>query len=939
MAYDGGTAIVHVVADATSLNASLAGVTKRFASLKSAVSPILQAATGAGSAIGSALSVGATVGAAALAALTIKGVSDFQTLATEVRTLEKQLGLTAEQASEFHAQATALGLSVDKLSVGFGIFSKNLTTAAPALEKFGITAVRTAAGQVDFNATLDEVRAKFQALPAGVDRTSFALQLFGRSGKALIPFLSASSEELQTFTDNAKAAGLIMSENDVQAARSLGIAQRELGEAFRGVEVSLARAVIPLLTDAANAIAGLVRAVSPLLPLLRDLGVIWLAYRAYMFIPALLTAISNGLFALAAATGSAAIDAAAASVAVAALSSSLLPIVGLVVAATGAILSMTGVIQNFADAIDNVITDALTPFAGAAAISEASGLSMAKSFDIFNKAAAASPDGVVNITDVLDNLTTHVGQAGNAVRNFGGLTRKHLKEFKQAVVESVQVSIGQFKNVGEAFTLTATQLKNQANAAVKVAQQEHKDLQAIFGSKDLTDKQKQALANLAPDQRHAWAEAGKAGRAQITADAVKLANLNAQTFRQVTHAAAGPAKEGGKGVSEEIITGAVQGLNEGSGLLASTAFLVVQNAIAAMRDAAQVKSPSRLTDVLGQQIVMGLIQGMHKQETALARQASKLIDLIKKALGDDVKDISKTQLDFGMRLSKQLEQAGRALDKLKSKLVDFKNSIKAGFSTFADLGSTITQAWADNQQALKDYQQALADFQASGGEGTAPTAPPAFSFSTIIADQVAQAQRLAKDLTDAAKAGLSKGLLAQFASQGAAGADALEQLLANPELIDQLNQASKDIQKAAGQTAEALGDKFFATAVKHASNHLDHLSDALVRFIARLQRMLGDVSAGIQAQLNAIQAQAQAAAGGGGGAGGGGTPHLPGQGPGGGGGGGHGGKPQGHGDPNQTPPTHVTVNVHGWVGNDQDIASRLRNELLRVGRNNGGTGL
>jgi hypothetical protein len=36
---------------------------------------------------------------------------------------------------------------------------------------------------------------------------------------------------------------------------------------------------------------------------------------------------------------------------------------------------------------------------------------------------------------------------------------------------------------------------------------------------------------------------------------------------------------------------------------------------------------------------------------------------------------------------------------------------------------------------------------------------------------------------------------------------------------------------------------------------------------------------------------------------------------------------------------NVTVNVNGWVGNDQKIAEKVRDELVRVGRNNRGTGL
>jgi methyl-accepting chemotaxis protein len=208
--------------------------------------------------------------------------------------------------------------------------------------------------------------------------------------------------------------------------------------------------------------------------------------------------------------------------------------------------------------------------------------------------------------------------------------------------------------------------------------------------------------------------------------------------------------------------------------------------------------------------------------------------------------------------------------------------------------------------------------------------PAAFDIGGAIAAQVAQAQELAGLLADAAEAGLSKGLLAQFAGQGAAAIPALTELLANPELIGALNQAQQQINKAAGDTAEALGERFFGKAIRNATQRLDHLADALVKFIARLQRMLGDVSTGIQNQLNAIQAQAQAAQAAAGQATGSGTsgggkpkpkPNAP--------------LPPGQGPPIFVPHGGITVNVNGWVGNDQQIAARVRDELLRIDRNNG----
>jgi hypothetical protein len=233
-----------------------------------------QAETQAGSTrMGSALTSLGRVGGLAvaglgvgLAAMAVEGISKFESLGAEVRTLEKQLGITAEQASVLRAQGAALGIETDKLSIGFGLFSKHLVAEDdPALEKYGITVERTADGQIDMQAEIAQVHALFERLGPGVERTAASMNLFGRSGKALLPLLSANSDELQKFADDAEHAGLIMSEDDVQAARELSIAQRELREAWEGAEIALARGLIPAITN-------LVEVLTALAPLLGKVG-------------------------------------------------------------------------------------------------------------------------------------------------------------------------------------------------------------------------------------------------------------------------------------------------------------------------------------------------------------------------------------------------------------------------------------------------------------------------------------------------------------------------------------------------------------------------------------------------------------------------------------------------------------------------------------------
>lgn len=273
--------------------------------------------TSAGTGLSQAMTGVGLAAGAVFAGLSIKGVTAFQDIAGEVRTLETQLGTTAEQASILRAQADAVGVSTTQLSAGFSTLGKKIVANDDVLAQYGVEVARTADGQVDFGATLLSISDIFQAMPPGVDRTAAAMALFGRSGKALLPLLSANSDELASFAANAEAAGLIMSEQDVQASRDFAIAQRELGAAFEGIAVSLGRALVPLLTRLAEILRVALDIVGPFLPQIRNLFVAFLAYKALTFIPALFEDMVTNLEELATVTGVTAAAQTAASTAVA----------------------------------------------------------------------------------------------------------------------------------------------------------------------------------------------------------------------------------------------------------------------------------------------------------------------------------------------------------------------------------------------------------------------------------------------------------------------------------------------------------------------------------------------------------------------------------------------------------------------------------------------
>lgn len=308
-----------------------------------------------------------------------------------------------------------------------------------------------------------------------------------------------------------------------------------------------------------------------------------------------------------------------------------------------------------------------------------------------------------------------------------------------------------------------------------------------------------------------------------------------------------------------------------------------------------VPNPRRDGQDAGKHYSEGFVAGLLANATHLQSAASRLRDVIKGALKADASAMHDAEkqlqdamkkgstsaiaaaqkavanvklsgftaddLDRVKKMTSAWDQAVHHLTQLKDAFHEFRQSIKDGFSEFADLGSLVSQGWADYQANLKQYQldlaqyqTDLADFQAGGGEGSAPTAPtlPTYDISQAVGAQVANAQRLAKDLQDAAAKGLSQQLLSQFASQGSAGADALEQLVANPALIAQLNQAQKDIATATGQTMNALGDQFFGKAIKHAQDRVQDLADKFQEFAHTLEAHTKPNGTGVAAALAAL---------------------------------------------------------------------------------------
>jgi len=208
----------------------------------------------------------AAAGAAAIGFASFKTVEDMlgttQALGQAVNKLSRETGLAAEDASRLLFAFKHVGLDVTDASKSLGIFSKNMTTIAEAeegeikaskttvalLKEMGIQALDSSGNVRPMSELLYEVADQFKDMPNGIEKTGTAMQMFGRSGKDMIPLLNLGSDGMKELAKTADKLGVTLSADNVQKVKDYTYAQRDLKEAITGLKLTIGMELMPQFT-------------------------------------------------------------------------------------------------------------------------------------------------------------------------------------------------------------------------------------------------------------------------------------------------------------------------------------------------------------------------------------------------------------------------------------------------------------------------------------------------------------------------------------------------------------------------------------------------------------------------------------------------------------------------------------------------------------------
>lgn len=215
---------------------------------KKAVGDVEKSASGLSGKVKGAL---AGIGVAAVGRSLLNAANGFKDAALEAKNFATTSGLATDEASRLLEVSKDLGLESSDVSTAVGRLAKNLATSGDKLAKFGVTAKRTANGQVDLRATFLGAIDALKNTTDPLKRAELGVALFGKSWQTFAPLIDAGAAGL---ADRLNAVGdaQVFTDEEVAKAQKFRDAQDNLSDSVQALQFNLASGLMPALSTMAG---------------------------------------------------------------------------------------------------------------------------------------------------------------------------------------------------------------------------------------------------------------------------------------------------------------------------------------------------------------------------------------------------------------------------------------------------------------------------------------------------------------------------------------------------------------------------------------------------------------------------------------------------------------------------------------------------------------
>ncbi|GHU08319.1 hypothetical protein AGMMS50225_06740 [Betaproteobacteria bacterium] len=199
--------------------------------------------------------LGLAVSAAGLGAMVKSSLDSANSLSKP----SQRVGITVESLSTLIPVAELSGLSAEKFEGGLRKFAARMVeaSAGSADAARGFSAVGVAFKNQDgtLRATdqvLLDLAARFKAMPDGAQKSALAVDLFGKAGAELIPFLNQGRDGVEALTGELQELGVQLGGDTAAQAEAFNDALGKLQLAFKSVGNRVIEAFLPAMNEMAS---------------------------------------------------------------------------------------------------------------------------------------------------------------------------------------------------------------------------------------------------------------------------------------------------------------------------------------------------------------------------------------------------------------------------------------------------------------------------------------------------------------------------------------------------------------------------------------------------------------------------------------------------------------------------------------------------------------
>lgn len=187
----------------------------------------------------------------------------------QMKALEAQGKLTGAQQKHLAA-----------LTQQYTSLSQQINAADAPLKKWGITLTDAHGKMRPMKDILLDAAGVFAKMPAGIEKNALAMQMFGKSGTDMLPFLNRGKKGVEELMKESDKYGLTIGQKSVDAYKKNLVAQREMHAAMEGLKVQIGEHLMPIVAKitswfAAHLPEGIAIAkqvIADIMPVFRALG-------------------------------------------------------------------------------------------------------------------------------------------------------------------------------------------------------------------------------------------------------------------------------------------------------------------------------------------------------------------------------------------------------------------------------------------------------------------------------------------------------------------------------------------------------------------------------------------------------------------------------------------------------------------------------------------